>query len=254
MFTAFVVGVSFVVAITALGLWPVDSRQTASLGESAVVQSDLSTLGVPEVPADETGAASRVESLPDAQDESPVEEAVPAAGQTPRVSESVTGETDAPEKASTASLTRDVTADPPTQPEEIQSEDAVSSSAASEEANAAPSDVPAFHLGSSVYSINEGGTALAVEVARRGDVSVPTYIKLSTRPGTARANLDFVPLESSFLGFKAGEANKTIFIPIVADAVKEGDELFEIGLTTTNAEMVLAEPSSATVIIIDDDA
>ncbi len=254
LFTAFLLGAGLVLAIMTFGLWPIDSRDVALPGESRVVQRDLSTLDVPDAPADKPGTASLAESLPEVKSDSSVDGAGPAVTPTARTSQSVASEADTPEQMFTAGIAPDVMADSPTQPDELRAEDAVSPSANSEEANAAPADVPAFQLSSSVYSINEGDTALVVEVIRQGNVSAPTYIKLTTRPGTARANLDFVPLESSFLGFRAGEANKTVFIPIIADAVKEGDELFEIALITTNAEMILTEPSSATVIIIDDDA
>ncbi|MGI9232284.1 MAG: protein kinase domain-containing protein [Woeseiaceae bacterium] len=121
-------------------------------------------------------------------------------------------------------------------------------------ANSLALQVPGFQLGSAVYSIKEGTAALAIEINRQGRVSDPVYVKLTTLAGSAQADLDYVPFAQYALRFEAEEVTKTFFIPIVADAIDEGDELFEIILGTATAESVLTEPSRATVIIVDDDA
>ncbi|MGI9237694.1 MAG: protein kinase domain-containing protein, partial [Woeseiaceae bacterium] len=114
--------------------------------------------------------------------------------------------------------------------------------------------VPGFQLSSAVYSVKEGTAALAIEINRQGNVSDTVYVKLTTLAGSAQPDLDYVAFEEYALRFDAEEITKTLYIPIVADAIDEGDELFEIILGTASANSVLAEPSSATVIIIDDDA
>ncbi len=113
---------------------------------------------------------------------------------------------------------------------------------------------PGFQLGSDFYTILENGQALAVEIYRQGDLSIPASVELTTYAGTAESAVDFAEFERHEIRFAIGEASKTIFVPIVADATSEGSEAFRIVLGNSLGEMILTERAAATVFIIDDDS
>ena len=119
---------------------------------------------------------------------------------------------------------------------------------------AAATGVPGFQLSSAVYSVEENGQALAVEIYRQGDLAVPASVELTTYGVSAESAVDFGIFERHEIRFAVGEASKTIFVPIVADATPEGSEVFRIALGNTLGEIMLKERAIATVIIIDDDA
>lgn len=110
-----------------------------------------------------------------------------------------------------------------------------------------------FQLDSGEYVIRESGTALAVEIRRHGDLSTRTSVEWTTFPGSAEPQLDYAASYRRQAYFAAGEASKTIFIPIVADATAERHETFQVGLSRPGQDMILAAPFTATVTIIDDD-
>jgi len=113
---------------------------------------------------------------------------------------------------------------------------------------------PGFRLDSAEYYIPENGTALAVQINRQGDISSEASVEWTTFGDSAESQLDFVGFDRGLVLFAAGEASKTIFIPIVSDTAMERDESFQVALSRPGDDMVLAEPFTATVTIIDDDS
>jgi serine/threonine protein kinase len=110
-----------------------------------------------------------------------------------------------------------------------------------------------FNFGSATYSIAEHGTALAVQINRQGNFSKPASVEWTTIADTAEPQVDYAGTSRSMVKFAAGETTQTIFIPIVSDATPEGDEVFRITLHDPTGQPTLGEPSSATVVIVDDD-
>ena len=115
-------------------------------------------------------------------------------------------------------------------------------------------DTPSFQLDSAVYVIQENATALAMQINRRGDLSTRASVEWTTFAGSAEPQLDYASFERRVEQFAVGEKTKTILIPIVADVTAESIENFQIALSRPGGNMILAEPFTATVTIIDDDA
>ncbi len=88
---------------------------------------------------------------------------------------------------------------------------------------------------------------------RQGNLSIPASVELTTYAGSAESALDFADFDRHEIRFAIGEASKTIFVPIVADALPERSEVFRIVLGNSLGEMILTERAAATVFIIDDD-
>ena len=255
---AFLCGAGLVLAMTLLGIQPIDSRYVDLIRESDFIQFVQSTLGDPK---DETGIQESVTpsaTSPDAEGISntlAVDSAVapstqePDAGaaipdaSVPALADSDVGE--ANELLVVSAEDNDLAIDA-SSPESSESPEDLMTAAAT--------GVPGFQLSSAVYSVEENGQALAVEIYRQGDLAVPASVELTTYGVSAESAVDFGIFERHEIRFAVGEASKTIFVPIVADATPEGSEVFRIALGNTLGEIMLTERAIATVIIIDDDA
>ncbi len=112
---------------------------------------------------------------------------------------------------------------------------------------------PGFALDASTYVVREGAPALAVTINRQGDASGEASVEWVIVPLSAQPQQDYVGADRNRALFAAGEKSKTLFIPIVADAVAEWDEEFRIALSRPDGNRILADPFTATVTIVDDD-
>jgi hypothetical protein len=112
---------------------------------------------------------------------------------------------------------------------------------------------PGFQLESTEYFVPENSAALAVQISRQGDLSRRASVEWETVADSAEPQLDYVDFNRRLVQFAAGEATRTIFIPIVSDTTAESDESFQVALSRPGGDMILAEPFTATVTIIDDD-
>jgi hypothetical protein len=102
------------------------------------------------------------------------------------------------------------------------------------------------------------GSTLLLTVARTGGsaggVGVPFSITDGSVGGfSARRDLDFV-LPSGILFFDEGEMSQSIVIPILADALLEGPESFQVSIGNPTGGGVRGTPSSVLVTIVDTDA
>ncbi|MFO0892968.1 MAG: Calx-beta domain-containing protein [Isosphaeraceae bacterium] len=79
--------------------------------------------------------------------------------------------------------------------------------------------------------------------------AVPTTVTVgyATTAGTAQAGSDFTAV-SGALTFAPGETNKTIIVPIVDDAVFEGDEAFTVTLSEAVGATILDGQGEATIL------
>lgn len=128
----------------------------------------------------------------------------------------------------------------------------------------------AIGLSATAYTINEGAnntpqgfTSLSVTVVRTGNLSSPATVKYFTSDqsggnecnqvtGFASQRCDYA-LVGGTLRFDAGQAQKTISIPITNDGCQEGAETFTIQLQSTVGSS-LGLNSKATITIQDDAA
>ncbi|HRQ63321.1 MAG TPA: Calx-beta domain-containing protein [Xanthomonadaceae bacterium] len=105
---------------------------------------------------------------------------------------------------------------------------------------------------SSTYSVNENAGNVVVTVVRSNGSDGSVGVSYATANGTATAPADY-SARSGTLAFAAGEASKTISIPIVDDALHELNETFTVALSNATGGAALGSPSSTTVTIIDND-
>ena len=102
------------------------------------------------------------------------------------------------------------------------------------------------------YSVGEAGGSVTITVNRAGG-SAPFSVDYATSNGTATAGSDYTAA-SGTLSFGTGENSKTFSINITNDANVEGNETINLALSSPTAGATLANPSTATVTINDDDS
>jgi hypothetical protein len=119
-----------------------------------------------------------------------------------------------------------------------------------------------IQLSQAAYSVGEGAGFLSVNVTRSGDTSGPASVNFATSDsagltsctttnGNASERCDYATTVST-LRFSQSETSKQVIIPIVNDALVEGNETFNIALSgVTGANL---GTSSAVVTIVENDA
>jgi hypothetical protein len=261
----FLAGVALVLAMAVLEIKPIDTRYVDLVRESKFIQFVQSTFGSPK---DESGiqdAVSLSTRAPDIESISRtlvVDSAlVPAASSepdtganepelsVPTIVDGDAGETEAVDISGTNEVVAVQGAE-----DDLAIDDSSPESPEEAIVSAVTTGIPGFQLGSTAYYIEENGQALAVEIYRQGNLSIPASVELTTYAGSAESAVDFADFDRHEIRFEVGEASKTVFIPIVADALPESSEAFRIALSNSLGEIMVTERAIATVIIIDDDA
>ncbi|HYK19103.1 MAG TPA: NF038122 family metalloprotease [Pyrinomonadaceae bacterium] len=118
-------------------------------------------------------------------------------------------------------------------------------------------------LSQSSYTVNEGASFLSVPVTRTGDTSGPVTLNYSTSDaagltnctvnnGLASERCDYGTTVGT-VRFAAGETSQSIIIPIVNDAFVEGNETFQLTVSSPMGATLVGS-SSVTVTIVDNDA
>ncbi|XP_011496483.1 PREDICTED: sodium/calcium exchanger 3 [Ceratosolen solmsi marchali] len=103
------------------------------------------------------------------------------------------------------------------------------------------------------YTVMENVGTFEVGVTRTGgDLSKSCTVDYCTEDGTAEAGSDYVSVKGT-LTFESGETRKTIKLSVIDDELFEEDEHFYVRLTNCSQPALLASPSLATVMILDDD-
>jgi hypothetical protein len=103
-----------------------------------------------------------------------------------------------------------------------------------------------------VYSIDENGISLAINIIRTGGDFGEVSVDVSTLSNTAMAGVDFTSLIQT-LTFTDGETVKVITITINDDSVFEGDESFNLNLSNVVGSE-LGNQSTSIITIVEDDA
>src|SRR5205085_2711973 len=124
----------------------------------------------------------------------------------------------------------------------------------------------ALQFGAASYNVDEAAGRLTLTVTRNGDTSGAASVDYQTTDtdtftvgcadtvnnhGGAYARCDFATAVGT-LSFAPGETSKTITVPVIDDAIVEGDETFQVKLTNAVGS-TLNTPSTATVTIKDND-
>uniref|UniRef100_A0ABD2XHN3 Calx-beta domain-containing protein n=1 Tax=Trichogramma kaykai TaxID=54128 RepID=A0ABD2XHN3_9HYME len=103
------------------------------------------------------------------------------------------------------------------------------------------------------YTVMENVGTFEVGVARTGgDLNRPCEVEYCTEDGTAEAGSDYVSVKGT-LRFEPGETRKVISVSVIDDELFEEDEHFYVRLINCSQPAMLASPSLATVMILDDD-
>lgn len=101
------------------------------------------------------------------------------------------------------------------------------------------------------YTVLENVGEFEVVISREGDVSGTVTVEYATEDGTAQAGSDYVGAAGKIV-FQPGEVEQRIRLQVIDDDVFEEDEYFFVHLTKIK-DGKLATPSTATVMILDDD-
>lgn len=118
----------------------------------------------------------------------------------------------------------------------------------------APVGLPTVRLAASAFRLGEKAGALSVPILRSGVLGTTATVTFATANGTATAPDDF-KVVATRVTFAAKKAAASVKIPIVGDANTEGDETFTISLdTTADGGVLVADPATATVTIVDNTA
>lgn len=102
---------------------------------------------------------------------------------------------------------------------------------------------------SATATVAESAGNVDLTVTRNATTGTET-VGYATANGTATQPADYTST-SGTLTFLPGEASKTISVPVVSDAVSEGNETFTVTLSGPSAGMTLGTNTTATVTITD---
>jgi glucose/arabinose dehydrogenase len=118
---------------------------------------------------------------------------------------------------------------------------------------AVPLSVPGtLALELSEYRLGEDGRSLSINIVRRNGSSSAVTVSYGTRSGTAQPGLDYTAVTGE-VAFASGETVKTVEIPILDDALREGDETFSFVIDNALGGAQLVSPRTATVVIVDNE-
>lgn len=108
-------------------------------------------------------------------------------------------------------------------------------------------------LGSSSVSVAENAASVAFTVARTGGAVGPASVFFCTSNGSAAAGSDYVGTSGSVNWVDGESGSKSIAVPLIDDAVYEGNESFSLTLSAASGAL-LGSPYAATVTIVDNEA
>jgi len=101
---------------------------------------------------------------------------------------------------------------------------------------------------------DSGAQNLTFTVSRSGGSTGNVGVSYATVGGTATAGSDFVAVSSTLTWLSGDTTNRTFTVTLNGDTTGEADESFTVALSAPTGGATLANPSSATVTILNDDA
>ncbi len=118
----------------------------------------------------------------------------------------------------------------------------------------ADNDVPGtVRFGAATYAVTEATANASVTIQRTGGAASGVVVQLQTNDGSAEAGRDYTARNVS-LTFNAGEASKTLLVPITNTPIVDGSRTFTVDITGASPPgTVIGVPSTTTVTITDND-
>lgn len=111
-----------------------------------------------------------------------------------------------------------------------------------------------FHFPLAAMTISESDVAARIDIQRSGDGKAPASVVWWTSENTAIAGKDYADLGRRVEKFAPGEQSRTIYIPLVNDAVREPAKSFNVYLGRYESGRKSADPIAGLRIdIVDDD-
>jgi aldose sugar dehydrogenase len=102
------------------------------------------------------------------------------------------------------------------------------------------------------YVVNENAGSVTVSVTRSGNTTNASTINYATTNGSATQPGDYTTTFGS-LQFAPGEIVKTFVVPVVDDAMVEGNETINVVLNSPGGGAVEGSPFTSSILILDDD-
>ena len=111
-----------------------------------------------------------------------------------------------------------------------------------------PPNPGTLQLSSTAYSVAETGGTVTITVTRTGGTAGAASVNYATSNGTASAGSDYTT-RSGALSWASGDgASKTFTVPILSDTATEGNETFNVTLSSATGA-TLGSPATAVVTI-----
>lgn len=107
-------------------------------------------------------------------------------------------------------------------------------------------------LSDTYATAGESDGSTTIRLARTGDLSKRLTVPYRTVAETALAGYDFIPAEG-FVTFAAGSAQATLVVPILDDAVADGDKAFRVSFTAPGEARFWAGFGSTRIEVRDDE-
>ena len=107
-------------------------------------------------------------------------------------------------------------------------------------------------FGAAAYQVNENGTGATISVTRTGGTEEAAGVRVATADGTALSGSDYTAVSETLTWAGGDAAAKTFVVAIADDACVEGPETIRLELSEASGA-ALGSPSSATLVILDDE-
>jgi hypothetical protein len=108
-----------------------------------------------------------------------------------------------------------------------------------------------LQFNSSTGSVNEAGGSIAITITRTGGSNGAVSASYATANGTATAGSDYTSAAGTVNFANGDTAPKTFNVPITNDALVEGNETFNVNLSTPTGGATIGSPATETVTIVD---
>jgi hypothetical protein len=116
-----------------------------------------------------------------------------------------------------------------------------------------PPEPESFEVSVRTVTVSEREAGARITVRRRGGSLRESSILWWTEDGTALAGNDYADLGRINERFSAGEAARTIYVPIIGDAAREATETFYVNLDLNTPDSERLEPIVRVEVSVTDD-
>jgi len=110
-----------------------------------------------------------------------------------------------------------------------------------------------FRYSAANYSVSENGVSAIITVTRTGGSGGTATVNYATDDGTALAGVEYTAVNGT-LTFVNGDTSETFSVPVADDLMFDGNKSVLLSLSDPSAGSSLTTPSSATLIITDNEA